>query len=182
MKRVLLGISIDGNFVFAEYGVKNGIFSASFDVTRPVNFTEIDVEEVVDNYLNSYYCKDNLYDMCADYDCTPNYLWKQWLDRQYNKEETLYELVNTSGFDPYWFNGSEYVFDHFCSVRDPEGEMLVYTNKTAYDMLMILHRNFHLKKLNEGAEMIMIITNEGFDDTYNTKSIADMFEEWYSRF
>ena len=148
--KYLLGSTNDNELVFGEFGVteRNGYheFAASFDVVRPFCESDVDVEEIWNDRLDEYDC-DIKYTLCEDYNCSPSEL----LQNLVGSESNVMELLDCSLY-PEWYtiDDDDWYFESVgCGQHDTTGDMAEYVNEDAYNALIDLWNNYHLKQVGE---------------------------------
>lgn len=145
----LLGATKNNDIVFGEFKITNrngrNEFSASFDVVNPFLGSSIDVTELCEDKLDDY---DNglKYQLCEEFDCSPSELVGNLV-----KYNGVMDLIDCSLYDEvYTIDGEDWYFESVaCGQHDSSDEMLEYVNKDAYDALMDLWNNYHLKQVDD---------------------------------
>ena len=161
----LLGATKDNELVFGEFGVteRNGHqeFTASFNVVRPFRESSIDAAEIWEDRLYNY-DNDWKYQQCEEFDCAPSEL----ADNLANEYCDVMELIDCSLYDECYTIGNEdwYFESVACGQHDSSGDMLEYANEDAYDALINLWNNYHLKQVDDSViEKVKQIASELFD-------------------
>ena len=152
-RKFLLVATVDHEIVFGELEIREmhgkPVFSASFDTVRPFSESDFDMEEYWENWLEDI-DKDWKYDACERYNCKPSELASELAyecnDIRDAMDCSLYpETVEVNGNDWYFESGS-------CGQYDSRGDMEVYTNKEAYDLLHDLWDEYHLKEIGDDVK------------------------------
>lgn len=104
--KVLLGLTTDGEFVFANVENRDGRFSASFEMVRPFVWddkeAELRAESLVDSIDNEYKLS-----LLEDYDCRPSELVSEIMYRW-----DVSDLVDISLYPEYLYkDGTEIYFE-----------------------------------------------------------------------
>lgn len=153
-EQFLLGV-INNQIILGEIEIKdwNGYdeFSATFDVGEAFDI-DLSEDEIKDWYEGYWDCLDS--DGKLDALCDGNRTYQDWLDDQvYN---TYYEDIKDCSctnlemdFNDITIN-FETVSCGQCDVReDVCFNQMIFTNKEAFNMLMNLWDNYHIKKIDD---------------------------------
>lgn len=162
--KYLLGATKYNEVAFAEIErYADGRFSASFETVRPFNVDRLDKHDYAESYIECF-DKESLYDMCEEYECSP-----QDLPDCITEEMDIQELIDCSLYpDTIKVDGEDWMFESgSCGQHDLRGEMEVYINKEAFDSLIKLWDEYHLKPIPEDT-----FKNLGYSLAY-----ADNFNE-----
>ena len=155
MKKILLGTTKDNNIVFGNYEIRtwNGYpeFSASFDSVTPFTPDEDEIQERLQDFVDSCMDNDSLIEWCNEYRCCPDDL----ADTVYSDLGTdeLIELLYDTSIYPdtiYDKNGDEWRFESSCCGQyDPRHDMKTIYNPALFNALMYFWDHYHLKALYE---------------------------------
>lgn len=175
--KMLLGANKYGEIVFGEWEVctLNGYpeFSASFDTVRPVCEDSVNLVDYFEDCSDPR-CMDAdwIIDQCNYHRCCPDDLPQALADDCYD----LRDALDCSLFpEKYTINGKNWYFESSsCGQHDTREEMTLYVNKAAYDDLISLWENFHLKKVDE-KEIASVLASVKNRLTVNE-------EEWITKF
>lgn len=161
----LLGSTKNNDIVFGEFKIANrngrAEFSASFDVVHPFRGSSIDATEIWEDRLYDY-DNDWKYQRCEEFDCAPSELAVN-LANEYND---VMELIDCSLYDEVYtiYNEDWYFESVACGQHDSSGDMSEYVNEDAYDALMGLWNNYHLKQVDDSiVENVNKIASELID-------------------
>ena len=147
-RRILMGMTTDSEFVFANVERRDGIFSASFDVVRPFVWddreAELRAESLVDSIDNEHKLS-----LLEEYDCRPSELVSEIIDRC-----DVSDLVDISLYPEYIYkNGTEIYFE-----SDSCGQVCVdrydyefKVDEKLFSMIVGTWREYHLKEIPEQA-------------------------------
>lgn len=119
-------------------------FSACFSTYEPFNVDEFDMEEHFEEWCDGA-DKEYLYDLCCGYDCPPSELPSYLANDAYS----VHDELNTNGEEvevdgEYWaFEGISF------GQHDTSDEMEEFVNEEAYNLIMSLWKNYHLKEVND---------------------------------
>lgn len=153
--KYLLGADKENNLVFGLFEVREQftagekIFSASFNVVRPFKESDIDIKSYYQNRVDDaqYSEPEWLLNALLSYDVAPSDLAEVLAEDCYD----VTEVVDCSLY-PEWYtvDNEDYYFEAIvCGQHDTEGMMAEYTDKEAYDELMSLWNNYHLKHVDD---------------------------------
>lgn len=150
--RILLGVTKNKEIVLGNFGVttRNGYkeFTASFDLVRPRTITEEDIKEYFEDFAFNY-GKEKAYEMCEEYNCSPQDLAEHLASDSSPKDvfdlSLFPEEIEIDG-DTWYFESSS------CGQCDTKDEMELYVDKGVYDRLYDLWTNYHLKEVGEEVE------------------------------
>ena len=146
----LLGSTKDNDLVFGKFTITNrnrrAEFSASFDVVHPFRESSIDAAEIWEDRLYDY-DNDWKYQRCEEFDCAPSEL----VGNLVNEYHDVMDLIDCSLYNEvYTIDGEDWYFESMAfGQHDSSDEMLEYVNKDAYDALMDLWNNYHLKQVDD---------------------------------
>ena len=157
-EKYLLGATIDKELVFGEFEVRtwNGknTFSASFNLVKPFNGTDYDLEEYYENWIEDM-PKAELYDLCLYHDCKPSELAENLANECYDVRDALDCSLYS---EEYEVNGNYWYFESSsCGQHDTREEMEEIINPKAYNLLHELWDKYHLKEVD--SEVISIVEN-----------------------
>lgn len=148
--KYLLGANEHNEIVFGEFEVthRNGYpeFSASFDTVRPFNGENFNLEEYYEDYLDGL---DNgyKYELCERFNCRPIELAENLALECYDVRDALDCSLYPECYE---VNGESWYFESCgCGQHDTRGEMEIYVNKEAYDLLHELWDKYHLKQVDD---------------------------------
>lgn len=151
----LLGATKDNELVFGEFEIttRNGYpeFSACFYAVSPFNGDEINIEKYYSD-VEFVYGKESCYDLCKQYECSPQDLpqaladdcddARDCLDCSYYSEEII-------------INGNRWFFESSHGGQyDSRKDIKIYVNKEAYDLLHELWDEYHLKNITENESEV----------------------------
>lgn len=157
-KKVLLGVDVNKEIVFGEYEVthRNGYpeFSVCFDVVKPFNGDNIDLEDYFQDYADEKcFGADYVLKQCRRLNCSPQDLPSELADECDDVRDAIdcstfpeeYEIRNEYGYIEHWY------FESTCGGQydTRKDGMEKYVNKEAYDKLHELWDKYHLKRVNE---------------------------------
>ena len=160
-KNILVGSTVDNELVFANISIReNKTFSVSFSLVTP---TIIDNEYLYERFasLMEELPKEDLYDLCVQYNCTPSNL----IDEMFYYT-TVEEILDLSLFpEQIEVNKDEWVFESAgVGQIETRNVMSEYIDKDCYMRLMGLWQDFHLKQVDNNTiqevEMIIEKLNE----------------------
>lgn len=153
-RKVYLGINNYNEICFADIEIypKRNItneFTASFDTSSPVQFTEENVREAVENFID---CCDTEYklSLCDDYNCPPSQLVDELTEQYCDDIDEFKELLDCSLFpDTIQIDGEEYCFRaESCGQHDLRNDgMAICVNKELFNYINELWDNYHLKSI-----------------------------------
>ena len=174
--KCLLGSTKYNDLVFGTFEITNRRyerpeFTASFEVVHPFRRSSVDVTEIWEDRLDDY-DNDWKYQRCDEFDCSPSEL----VGNLVNEYHEITDLIDCSLYDEvYTIDGEDWYFESMaCGQHDSSDEMLEYVNKDAYDTLMDLWNNYHLKTVD--GSIIEKVKQIGF-------KLADVDEEaWITDF
>ena len=143
---ILLGATELNEIVFANINIReNKTLSVSFSLVTP---TIIDNEYLYERFasLMDSLSKEDLYDLCVQYNCTPSNL----IDEMFYYA-TPEEILDLSLFpEQIEVNGDEWVFESAgCGQVETRNTMSEYIDKDAYMRLMALWDNYHLQTIDD---------------------------------
>ena len=150
--KYLLGSTNDNELVFGEFGVTKlneyHEFTASFDVVRPFREVDVDLGEFWYSRLEDY-DYEMKYNLCEEYDCAPSELLQNLIDN----DDDIMELFDCSLYpECYTIDNEDWYFESgACGQHDSSGDMAEYVNEDAYNALIDLWNNYHLKKVDENV-------------------------------
>ena len=159
----LLGATKNHEIVFAEFGVRRygdgrQSFSASFAVVSPLNGNKFDVNSYISDQFEDMSAADKYY-MCERFDCAPNEVVSHWA----GSCNDLRDVLDCSLY-PEWFciDGEDWYFESgACGQCDPrQYGMERYINKKAFDDLMELWDQYHLREISDDGMMKMHAVRE----------------------
>lgn len=144
-------------------------FSASFDVVRPFNGDDYNLEDYFEGYVECL-DKESKYDMCVRIDCKPSELAEKSAEECYD----IRDAVDCSLYpECYEINGESWYFESVSSGQyDSRDCMEIYTNKSIYDKLHELWNAYHLNKVD--SDVIAQMKNLA----KMCKDIQENEEEW----
>lgn len=155
MKRILLGTTKDKEIVLGNFELRtwNGYpeFSASFDSVTPFTPDEDEIQERLQDFVDSCMDNDSLIEWCNEYRCCPDDL----ADTVYSDLGTdeLIEMVYDTSLYPntiYDKNGTEWNFESSCGGQyDPRPDIDKIYDDDLFNDLMYMWDHYHLKELNE---------------------------------
>lgn len=160
-KNILVGSTVDNELVFANISIReNKTFSVSFSLVTP---SKIDNEYLYERFasLMEELPKEDLYDLCVQYNCTPSNL----IDEMFYYT-TVEEILDLSLFpEQIEVNKDEWVFESAgVGQIETRNVMSEYIDKDCYMRLMGLWQDFHLKQVDNNTiqevEMIIEKLNE----------------------
>ena len=145
-KNICLGATELNELVFANISIReNKTFSVSFSLVAP---TIIDNEYLYERFTSimEELSKSELYDLCEQYNCSPNEL----IDAMFYYI-TKEEILDLSLFpEQIEVNGDEWVFESAgCGQVETRNTMYEYIDKDAYMRLMELWNNYHLQTIDD---------------------------------
>jgi hypothetical protein len=172
---LLLGFTKDKEVVFGEVEYRDGQFSASFDVSFPM---EIGYDETMDRIndlieqMDSKWVLDKLY----DYDCNPSELSKKLYHDTYNAVEEFFDISLYS--ESFIIDGVEddiYFLASSCGQHDTRKEMSTYINRELYNYIHELWDEYHLKEMPKEKFDKLV---EAIEHQNNTIHDYDVIENW----
>ena len=143
---VLLGATELNELVFANINIReNKTLSISFSLVTP---TKIDNEYLYECFANlmEELSKEDLYDLCVQYNCPPSNLINEMF--YYATPE---EILDLSAFpEQVEVKGDEWVFESVgCGQCETRNVMSEYIDKESYMRLMELWDNYHLQSIDD---------------------------------
>lgn len=173
---ILLGATPNNELVFANISIReNKEFSASFSIVTP---TKIDNEYLYDVFssLMEDLSKEELYDFCDQYDCSPSKL----IDEMFYYA-SVEDILDISLFpEEVRIDDDTWVFQSSgCGQCETRGLMDKYINKDAYYKLMTLWDNYHLKEINEDTIQEVKTIIEQLTKVDQLEWIQDYIKECY---
>lgn len=184
--KVLLGVNRNQELVFGKFSLshprywsrKKGNyadesvlnFSASFDVVRPFNGDNYDLEDYFEGYVECL-DKESKYDMCEKFDCKPSELVKELADECLDVRDVLDCSLYPKCFD---IDGESWYFESVGGGQHDSRKdgMEIYTSKSIYDKLHELWDAYHLKKVD--SDVIAQVENLA----KMCEDIQEYEEEW----
>ncbi len=160
--KVLLGANRNWELVFGEFSLSHPRycskekgcytdesvldFSASFDVVRPFNSDDYDLEDYFEEWQEGL-DKEYLYDQCVRFNCKPSELAKELANECYDIRDALDCSLYPECYE---VDGESWYFESVgCGQYDSRKDgMEVYTNKNVYDKLHKLWDEYHLKRMD----------------------------------
>lgn len=146
--KVLLGLTTDGEFVFANVENRDGKFTASFEMVRPFVWddkeAELRAESLVDSIDNEYKLS-----LLEDYDCRPSELVEEIASRW-----DIDELVDISLYPDYIYKDDKEIYFESDSCGQVDVDRYDYEFKVdekLFSMLIGTWREYHLKEIPEVA-------------------------------
>lgn len=155
MKRqIYLGINNYNEICFANIEIypKRNVtneFAVSFDTSSPVQFTEKNVRETVEGFIDGCDAEYKL-SLCDDYNCPPSQLVDELTDKYCDDIDEYKELLDCSLFpDTIYIGGEVYCFRaESCGQHDlREDGMTICVNKELFNYINELWDNYHLKSI-----------------------------------
>ena len=176
-KNILLGTTVDNEIVFANITVRENKFSASFSLVTPTKIDNSYLYDVFSSLMDSY-SKEQLYDLCEQYNVTPNNLIDEMF--YYTTPE---EILDLSLFPKeVELNGDEWVFESStCGQVETRGLMDKCVNEDAYYKLMTLWQDFHLKQIDDDTIKEVETIIEQLNEVDQMEWIEDYIKECYYR-
>ena len=176
MDKIFLGTTVNDELAFAEYHkYEDGRAGFGFFTVRPFRASDVD-EDYVWDWLDGF-GKEILYDFCVDYDCSPNELATEVLDNS-----SIGEIIDISLFpNCITVDGEDWYFESSaCGQHDLRDEMSEYANKEAFDTLISMWDEYHLKSIPNDKEQIVLnaiealcdIDYESFIENYIREELA----------
>lgn len=146
--KVLLGLTTDGEVVFANVANRDGKFTASFDMVRPFEWNEVELERRAKSLVD---CIDDstTLSLLYDFDCSPSDLVDNICQR-YDIED----LVDISLYPEYvYMHGREIYFESgSCGQVDVDRYDYEFkVDEKLFSILIGTWREYHLKEIPEQA-------------------------------
>ena len=143
---ILLGVTSINELVFANINIReNKTLSISFSLVTP---TIIDNDYLYERFTSMVedLPKEDLYDLCVQYNCTPSNL----IDEMF-AYATPDEILDLSLFpEQIEVNGDEWVFESAgCGQCETRNVMSEYIDKDCYMRLMGLWDTYHLQTIDD---------------------------------
>ena len=163
--KVLLGVNKNQELVFGEFSFYHPEywnkekghytdetvleFSASFDVVKPFNGDDYDLEDYFERYIECM-DKEYLYDQCVRFDCKPSELAGELAGECYDVRDVLDCSLYP---ECYKIKGNAWYFESVGGGQHDSRKdgMEIYTNQSIYDKLHELWDAYHLKKVDNGV-------------------------------
>lgn len=174
-RKVYLGINNYNEICFADIEIypKRNItneFTASFDTSSPVQFTEENVREAVEIFID---CCDTEYklSLCDDYNCPPSQLVDELTEQYCDDIDEFKELLDCSLFpDTIQIDGEEYCFRaESCGQHDLRNDgMVICVNKELFNYINELWDNYHLKSIPHNK---LVRLDKMLDDAENQENL-----------
>ena len=147
-KQYLIGADKYNNVVYANMEIREWnnkrTFSTRFYSYEPFNADEFDFEDYYEMWCDGL-DGETLYGLCRDYDCAPSELTSNLANDVYD----VHEVVDTNG-EEVEVDGESWAFQLLaCGQHDTSDQMEKFINKEAYDMIMNLWKNYHLKEVDD---------------------------------
>lgn len=155
-----LGIDANGNVVNADFGIRDGMFTASFDANRPIREDDYDLDQMFkDRFTVDELGQDLAFDLCKRFDCAPSMI-PEAVKEDYanNGYGNILDLIDCSLFpEQSDVNGDTWFFEgETCGQTDifKAGDFISALDKEAVCELYELWQSRHLKKLpDEGTQL-----------------------------
>lgn len=181
-REIFLGTTKDGSLAFAKvevryprfynkergyYSGENLEFSASFQTYKPLNKSEYDLAEALEEYVQYEMDENTKLNFLEKFDCSPSQLSEKLAE-----EETIEEWVDNSCFPlKVEVNGDDYIFkSESGGQHDLRDEMEEYRDKPSFNMINDYWDKYHLKSISENeANKLFIEIDKSIDEG---KSIA----------
>lgn len=152
-KGVLLGATRDNELVLADIEIRHAswregyTFTVSFDIVRPFNVDDFDIEGYWRNNIDSL-DNDTILDALESFDCKYSEL------PEYIADDMGIEGTIDCSNDIDWVDvdGSDWAFELMaCGQNDTRGDMMEFIDQAAYDELHELWRTYHLNWIDENT-------------------------------
>lgn len=177
--KYLLGADKENNLVFGQFEVREQfttgkkVFGASFDVVRPFKESGVRIQGYYQNRLdNAQYAEPEwLLNALIEYDVPYSDLAETLAEDCYD----ITEIIDCSLFDECYTIGDEDVYfeDVSCGQCETQGTMAEYTDKSAYDKLISLWKEYHLKYVDDDFSCKVDKLAEKLDDIDEYEWIED---------
>ena len=146
--KVLLGLTTEGEVVFADVENRDGRFSASFSMVTPFEWNEDEFERRAENYVD---CIDNECRLALldEYDCRPSELVEE-IGQRWDIED----LVDISLYPEYIYKDGKEIYFESSSCGQVDVDRLDYEFKVDEKLFSILigtWKEYHLKEIPEQA-------------------------------
>lgn len=184
--KVLLGATKDNEIVFANVRIDHPYYyskalgrytdetistlSISFDLVKPFMANNLDLTQLFEDY-NEGFDKADLYDLCKHYACSPQGL----AEHQAAECGDVRDVIDCSLYNQMFnLDGDEWYFESSsCGQHDTRHDMKQYVSRLAYDGLLKLWDEYHLKPITE-------LTMDYIDKLLNLLDVDQ--ELWIKRF
>lgn len=129
---------------YADKSVLN--FSVSFDVVRPFNGDNFDLEDYFEGWQEGLE-KEYLYDQCVKFDCKPSELAENLAGECYDVRDALDCSLYPECYD---VDGEAWYFESVGGGQHDSRKdgMEIYTNRNVYNKLHELWDKYHLKRVD----------------------------------
>lgn len=145
---ILIGSTKENRLVFMDVRIYNDhTFTASFSIVTPFSADSIDWDNFFYDFVESH-DKSTLYDMCAEYDCSPNDLVSVLANKEHYDIDEWFDCSLFS--DIFYINGSYWYFESYaCGQIDIEDSMSDYVNESLCKELIGVWKNNHLREIDD---------------------------------
>lgn len=174
--KILLGLTTDGEFVFANVERRDGMFSASFEMVTPFIWNDEEAYRRAESLVDNIDAHTKL-DLLEQFDCRPSDL----------VEEVAYrfeveELVDISLYSESFYNRHSDVI-YFESGSCGQVDITKYdyefkVDEKLFSMIVGTWREYHLEQIPEvmwSRIQDLLVT---YEDIINTE---DLVEEWLEK-
>lgn len=170
---ILLGLTVDGEFVFANVERRDGMFSASYNVVVPFVWDDEvaydRAESMVDNLDDA-----TRLDLLEQYDCRPSELVEYIADRW-----DVEELVDISLYSESFYNRKDdviYFESDSCGQVDVDRfDYEFKIDEKLFSMIVGTWREFHLKQIDDVMWSRLESLLKTYEDLIDTDT---QVEEW----
>lgn len=155
-----LGIDAEGNVINAGFEIRDGMFSASFDTSRPIREADYDLDQMIeDRYTVEALGQELAFHLCERFDCAPSKIPEAVKeDYAINGYGNILDLIDCSLFpEEVIVNGDIWFFEsESCGQIDilKKGDFIAPADDDAICELYELWQLKHLSTLpDEGTQL-----------------------------
>lgn len=146
--KVLLGLTTDGEVVFADVENRDGRFSASFSMVRPFEWNDEEMNLRAESFVDSIDDETRL-QLLDDYDCRPSELVDE-----INQRWDIEDLVDISLYPEYIYKDGKEIYFESDSCGQVDIDRYDYEFKVDEKLFSILvgtWKDYHLDQIPEQA-------------------------------
>lgn len=146
--KILLGLTTDGEIVFANVENRDGVFTASFEMVVPFEWNDVVAYERAESFVDNI-DDDYRLSLLDNYDCKPSELVDE-IGRRWD----VYDLVDISLYPDYIYKDDKEIYFESDSCGQVDVDRYDYEFKVdekLFNMLIGTWREFHLKQIDEAS-------------------------------
>lgn len=157
--KFLMGLTKEKELAFAEFGITkrnyHNEFSACFNTVNVMLLDEDKREEAAKDLLDCYE-KEDLYDLCEKYDCSPSKLWEECLNSEEWTNEDLFDIDTNLGEIELGDKEIAFIFSA-CGQHDVRecGGFLWQVNEELNNKVLELWDKYHLKSVSDDVVKVV---------------------------